>query len=264
MTVAERDLRLMFRLVKRPDDADGPEPIPWSVLIGLRDLIGCTAVNFTLIDSQRRTVPFGQQVGPDLSCPDDVAEGLEAAFWRHYPSSPPCSYPDTSGDLVSVTTTSDFWSDRQLRASPLFNEFLRYGCGPREMMVCLPSQVGLTLRLLFWRGAGADFTERDRSLLALLRPHLHQAHQDRRRRQVPATQLSARQTQLMELVAAGYTNQQIARRLSISEATVRKHLEHIFDRLQVTNRTSAVTQFRVEPPPTRTSAEPQEWFMPIT
>jgi DNA-binding NarL/FixJ family response regulator len=50
-----------------------------------------------------------------------------------------------------------------------------------------------------------------------------------------------RQRQLLRLVAAGYTNDQIGRRLSISEATVRKHLENIFARLGVTSRTAAVT-----------------------
>jgi len=46
--------------------------------------------------------------------------------------------------------------------------------------------------------------------------------------------------QLLRLVADGHTNAQIARRLGLSEGTVRTHLENIFSRLQVTNRTAAV------------------------
>jgi hypothetical protein len=34
---------------------------------------------------------------------------------------------------------------------------------------------GRTMRLFFFRGPGPDFSERDRALLTLLRPHLHQA-----------------------------------------------------------------------------------------
>jgi DNA-binding NarL/FixJ family response regulator len=41
-------------------------------------------------------------------------------------------------------------------------------------------------------------------------------------------------------LAAGHTNAQIARRLGISEGTVRTHLEDIYGRLNVSNRTAAV------------------------
>jgi DNA-binding NarL/FixJ family response regulator len=47
---------------------------------------------------------------------------------------------------------------------------------------------------------------------------------------------------LLRLVAAGYTNAQIGRRLGVSEGTVRKHLENIYARLQVSSRTAAVTR----------------------
>ena len=46
----------------------------------------------------------------------------------------------------------------------------------------------------------------------------------------------------MRLVAAGHTNRQIARRLVVAESTVRKHLENIFERLQVSSRTAAVAR----------------------
>jgi DNA-binding NarL/FixJ family response regulator len=100
---------------------------------------------------------------------------------------------------------------------------------------------GPSVRLIFWRGPGPDFCERDRVLLALLRPHLHQAYLDaERRRRTP--QLTARQWELLGLVAAGHTNAQIGRRLGVSEGTVRTHLENIYRRLQVSSRTAAVTR----------------------
>ncbi|HEV7950584.1 MAG TPA: LuxR C-terminal-related transcriptional regulator, partial [Glaciihabitans sp.] len=115
------------------------------------------------------------------------------------------------------------------------------------MMLCLPSRPGRVLRLLFWRGPGRDFTERDRGLLALLRPHLYATYKRRQRPDDALSALTPRQIELLRLVAVGYTNGQVARRLSISEATVRKHLENIFKRLQVDSRTAAIT--RVSPIP---------------
>ena len=46
----------------------------------------------------------------------------------------------------------------------------------------------------------------------------------------------------MTLVARGYDNAQIARTLRISVNTVRKHLEHVFERTGVRSRTAAVAR----------------------
>jgi DNA-binding NarL/FixJ family response regulator len=53
--------------------------------------------------------------------------------------------------------------------------------------------------------------------------------------------LSAREIELLRLVAEGSSNREIATRLWISEATVKTHLLHIFGKLGVKDRTAAVT-----------------------
>lgn len=54
-------------------------------------------------------------------------------------------------------------------------------------------------------------------------------------------QLSAREIEVLELVAKGKSNKEIGRALHISEATVKTHLLHIFGKLSVGSRTEAVT-----------------------
>ena len=61
------------------------------------------------------------------------------------------------------------------------------------------------------------------------------------RMQQPQTALSAREVQLLTLLATGATNKQLAQSLFISEATVKTHLVHIYQKLGVTNRTAAIT-----------------------
>lgn len=56
----------------------------------------------------------------------------------------------------------------------------------------------------------------------------------------PQGVLSTRESEIMEVVAQGLTNQQIARRLYLSEKTVKNHINRIFAKLQVTSRTQAV------------------------
>jgi DNA-binding NarL/FixJ family response regulator len=47
---------------------------------------------------------------------------------------------------------------------------------------------------------------------------------------------------VLELVAAGTTNREIAVRLFISEATVKTHLLHVYTKLGVTDRAAAVAE----------------------
>jgi DNA-binding NarL/FixJ family response regulator len=53
--------------------------------------------------------------------------------------------------------------------------------------------------------------------------------------------LSAREVEVLSLVARGASNKEIACSLHLSEATVKTHLLHLFGKLGVTDRTAAVT-----------------------
>ncbi|OKJ09159.1 response regulator [Kitasatospora sp. CB01950] len=59
------------------------------------------------------------------------------------------------------------------------------------------------------------------------------------RRPAPAL-LSARELEVLELIAKGTTNREAARQLFISEATVKTHLLHLYAKLNATDRASAV------------------------
>lgn len=61
----------------------------------------------------------------------------------------------------------------------------------------------------------------------------------RRRQQPPEVSLTAREREVLDLVAEGLANKAIARRLGISEKTVKTHLTSVFSALGVTDRTQA-------------------------
>jgi DNA-binding NarL/FixJ family response regulator/signal transduction histidine kinase len=58
--------------------------------------------------------------------------------------------------------------------------------------------------------------------------------------QDPRRQLSAREAEVLRLVADGCTNRAVGTRLGIGEATVKTHLGHVYEKLGVTDRASAV------------------------
>lgn len=65
-------------------------------------------------------------------------------------------------------------------------------------------------------------------------------------RQLRATSpvLSAREIEVLKLVASGETNHAIAQQLFLSVATVKSHLVHIYNKLDVDSRTAAVAAAR--------------------
>lgn len=58
----------------------------------------------------------------------------------------------------------------------------------------------------------------------------------------PAITLSPRETEVLGLVAQGLSNPAIAKKLFLGEATVKTHLLHAFEKLDVRDRTRAVTK----------------------
>jgi DNA-binding CsgD family transcriptional regulator len=101
-------------------------------------------------------------------------------------------------------------------------------------------------RLTLWRTDG-EFTDHEQLLLHLLRPHLQQAYLAAEHRRHTLPWLTDREHEIVELVARGLSNVEIAAALVISAGTVRKHLENVYRRTGVHNRTAAAHLLDVEP-----------------
>src|SRR5262252_4045516 len=61
-------------------------------------------------------------------------------------------------------------------------------------------------------------------------------------------ELSPREREILELVASGFPNKQIADRLGLTDGTVRWHLRHVYNKLHVRSRTEAALKFRSNKP----------------
>ena len=66
----------------------------------------------------------------------------------------------------------------------------------------------------------------------------------RRRRQGPSEEeLTAREEEILQLIAKGYRSKEVAEALRISSQTVETHLRNIYDKLHVRSRAGAVARF---------------------
>jgi DNA-binding CsgD family transcriptional regulator len=248
---SDRDLRALAAIVSQdreaPPDGGG---LPPSLLADLQDQIRCDDIWLFGYDSERPALRYLQSPRTPSHDEDYWDPAMIEHWWACHRDSLTCSHPERTGDLRSVVTPADFYSTRQWHSTAMYSDFYRPDGIEHELQLCLPDPVAgpgarpgwQTVRLCLSRGPGPDFTDRDRALLVLLRPHLHQAYLEAEQRRHPASWLTRRQNELLRLLAAGHTNTQIARQLGISEGTVRTHLENIYDKLGVSSRTAAVTR----------------------
>jgi DNA-binding CsgD family transcriptional regulator len=245
---SDKDLRALAAIVSRdrPDLPNGvPDAagLPPSLLADLMSQIRCDSLVFCGFDGGQQAYWFGQ------AFPHNGPPPVDRVYWTLWRASQFCSYPARSGDLRSITKVSDFYSVRQWHSTAMYTDHDRLLGAEHCLMLCLPEAPPGTsatperhVRLYLGRGPGPDFSDRDRAILTLLRPHLHQAYLAAERRRHPVPRLTPRQNELLRLLAAGRTNTQIARQLGIAEGTVRTHLENIYDKLGVSSRTAAVTR----------------------
>jgi DNA-binding CsgD family transcriptional regulator len=241
--IRERDLRALTAVVEDGLRDDPGPAMPWVVLDQLLQLIPCMEVTFNDMDLREQT-PVTIQIldedrDRDVACYVAKQNAVYPEYWMHRAHFLPSSYLDSSGDTASVVRDSDFYTLAALKNHPFYTEYLRHQMGTHSIMVPLPPRPGRVRRLIFARDSGPDFSERDRLVLQLLRPHLHEVYLDAERRRRGIPHLSRREREVLQLVAQGFSNADIARILFISPATVAKHMEHIFDRTGVRTRSAA-------------------------
>ncbi|MEW9534346.1 LuxR C-terminal-related transcriptional regulator [Microbispora sp. NPDC049125] len=72
----------------------------------------------------------------------------------------------------------------------------------------------------------------------------------------PGMGLSKREAEVMELIATGHSNGQIAQRLFLSEKTVKNHVNRIYAKLGVESRVTAIGRWLGESGPSAPQALP--------
>jgi DNA-binding CsgD family transcriptional regulator len=160
--------------------------------------------------------------------------------------------------LGQALTISDFLSDREFRRGGLYAEVCK-PLGVRAVMKVFLPTGGATGASFVFDTARSKFTDSDRLAVQRLIPHLVQLRHNAHARKAyialldsTATartrlqRLTSRERVVLARAATGETNATIAQALFVSPGTVRKHLEHIYDKLEVRTRTEAAAIYTQE------------------
>lgn len=239
--LGSRDLRAALEFVETAWALADRRAFPPETLAALGELIPCDGLGYSDLDRvRRRTLDY---VGTDEG--DGDGDGDHEAFWRIVDEHPLCRHHQAYADFSAIRL-SDVISCPRLVNSRIYAEWFR------PFGIAAQLEVGLTrsrTRNFVLDRAHGDFSLRDRAILELVRPHLRRIHEmTDLRRAAGASQpddlerLTAREAEILELVAAGLTNAAIAERLWVSPGTVKKHLENVYAKLGVANRAAAVVR----------------------
>ena len=232
----ESDLRAAWEFLELAWSAAGSRPFPLETVEALARLIPCDAVGYCELDRvERREIEYvgndGDGGDPDL-------------FWSIVDEHPLCRHQQAYADF-SAQRLSDVISRRRLASTRVWAEWFAPSGTVAELEVGIARSRIRTRNFVLGRTNG-DFSDRDRELLQMLAPHLARIHESTRMRRAVehagagrADSLTTREGEVLELVAAGLTNAAIAERLWISPGTVKKHLDNVYAKLGVANRTAA-------------------------
>src|SRR6478735_833702 len=131
-----------------------------------------------------------------------------------------------SAQIIMVTVYED--TDRIFKA-------LRAGASGYLLKRCSPEELVSAVREV--RQGGAPMSrEIARKVIVSFQEPLAVAAE--------VEELSPREREILELLASGFPNKQIADRLGLTDGTVRWHLRHVYNKLHVRSRTEAALKFR--------------------
>ena len=246
MRLARPDYAAVWGFLAEVDHLGDEEPYPAALLARLRSLVPSDQAAYQELDVEARRL----DVTP--SEPDDDED--EELYWAVGPC-PITDYRVRTGDLSAIRM-SDVIGRQRYHESPFYREYFQPVGLDHVLDLGLATDRQRYRSVLLIRGRdSADFSERDRAVLELLRPHLRarEARADLQRRvrdagratetEVAPAQapLTAREREILRLVREGKTNAEIAGELWVSPGTVKKHLEHVYDKLGVASRAAAAT-----------------------
>jgi DNA-binding CsgD family transcriptional regulator len=233
------DLRAVLAVLYDLGSLTSTDPFPLPVLDRLGTLVGAHRTGygeFSIADDGRRYSTM--YLLQNRTEPAWLAETV-ARLWHQDPIT--CRVHARAVEPMAV---SDRVSMPAFQNLEFFRDVYRPFGTVDYVRLFLPAP-NATSRFFFFDQEHWGLKQRERDLLGLLRPHLALWRSRWSAPAFPAVcELTAREREILQTVAEGATNREIADQLWISPHTVRTHLQHIFEKLDVRTRTEAAALLR--------------------
>jgi DNA-binding CsgD family transcriptional regulator len=185
--LATRDAERLLDFVAEAERIGGDQPFTPELLVGLGELVHADWITYNELDHvRRRSLLEVARLGDEEDDPADPA----SIFWTIVVEEHPICVRHQQGDFRALKL-SDFVTARQLHKLRVYDVWLRPYSVERELNVALPSPLWHTKSFIFDRGAGRDFTERDRLVLDRLQPHLARLWRAARTRRLLGSAMAA-------------------------------------------------------------------------
>lgn len=247
--VARREALVDFLLCASAEDS--PRPFPEQVIALLLRVVPCNSVAYRAWNESSLTD----------SAYALVDQAPVWSYWQRYPEfrrddpfpSQPAPRPGDSGPIAALDqigrplVLSDAVTARALRHTGLYTEMMR-PLGVRDVLkIFLPTHRKRGSALVF--DTTSAFLDEDREVVQRLAPALAQFERNARARSLSATadlrleRLTPRELEVLARAASGEANARIAAALFVSPNTVRKHLQRIYEKLEVPNRAAATAVY---------------------
>lgn len=237
------DYQSILELIRELYECESPLTLSRHATQQLARLIPCEVASFNAIDPNELTVVATDV--PEGTC----TEQMRAILATHLHGHPLIAALMQLREPTALRL-SDVMSQYRFAQTPVACDFYRpIGLAHAQSLVGKGECAQGLVVMLSCDRRGRDFSDRESDLLRALMPHIIRAYSiSRRLAAIEACastlgQLTPRENEILVLLADGATNEGIARELAISPRTVQAHLDRLYRKFGVANRTSAVALY---------------------
>jgi DNA-binding CsgD family transcriptional regulator len=248
------DMRRILHFLDFAATATGPEPLPLATLVALGELIPADEVSYfelawegrqpgASVEERDRAVVSHSTTGEP-----PVPPGAEEALAMYSHQNPVGAFVSGFRPADGAVRQSRVISRRELLRLGYYHECMK-PIGLRDTLKVWLHRSPATVACVAFERMDGEFSDRDEAILGVLQSHLGVLRQNALARRAPPpradVQFTPREAEVLSWAVRGKRNDEIAQLLFISAATVRKHLDHAYEKLGVHSRTEALWQLNL-------------------